>query len=270
MCGVSVDNSEWMRNGDYVPNRLEAQTDAAIQVAARKRDQNPENTVGVLSMAGKKGVQVLCPLVSTMQDLGKILAVLHSRDKIRIDGTSNFVAALKTATLALKHRSEKKLRQRVVMFVGSPIDAEPKELEKTGKALKKNGVAVDIISFGDAESNNEKLEALINGVNKDGNRCAPYLAISLAPQGSLQADTASCSRLCAVPSGVILSDALRSSEVMSHPEEESSTIGNAGGGGDAAAGGGGGGGGGGTDDMGIDESLQQTDPELYMVRLHQS
>jgi hypothetical protein len=70
---------------------------------------------------------------------------------------------------------------------------------------------------------------------------------------------------------VILSDALRSSEVMSHPEEESSTIGNAGGGGDAAAGGGGGGGGGGgTDDMGIDESLQQTDPELYMVRLHQS
>ena len=99
-----MDNSEWMRNGDYVPNRLEAQTDAAIQVAARKRDQNPENTVGVLSMAGKKGVQVLCPLVSTMQDLGKILAVLHSREKIRIDGTSNFVAALKTATLALKHR----------------------------------------------------------------------------------------------------------------------------------------------------------------------
>ena len=125
LSGRSVDNSEWMRNGDYVPNRLEAQTDAAIQVAARKRDQNPENTVGVLSMAGKKGVQVLCPLVSTMQDLGKILAVLHSREKIRIDGTSNFVAALKTATLALKHRSEKKLRQRVVMFVGSPIDAEP-------------------------------------------------------------------------------------------------------------------------------------------------
>ena len=69
---------------------------------------------------------------------------------------------------------------------------------------------------------------------------------------------------------MILSDALRSSEVMSHPEEESSTIGNAGGGGDASAGAGGGGGGGGTDDMGIDESLQQTDPELYMVRLHQS
>ena len=55
---------------------------------------------------------------------------------------------------------------------------------------------------------------------------------------------------------MILSDALRSSEVMSHPEEESSTIGNAGGGGDAAAGGGGGGswgGGGGTMPIAIGE-----------------
>ena len=233
LCVRSVDNSEWMRNGDYAPNRLEAQTDAAIQVAARKRDQNPENTVGVLSMAGRKGVQLLCPLVSTMQDLGKILAVLHSRDKIRVDGQCDFVASLKVAKLALKHRSEKKLRQRVVMFVGSPIEADAKELEKTGKALKKDGVAVDIISFGDAEANNEKLEALINGVNKDGN-----------------------SRLCAIPAGLNLADALRSSEIMSHPEEDSN-IGN--------AAGGGGGGGGGTDDMGIDESLQHTDPELYMA-----
>lgn len=53
--GRSVDNSEWMRNGDFAPNRLEAQTDAAIQIAARKRDMNPENTVGILTMAGKKG-----------------------------------------------------------------------------------------------------------------------------------------------------------------------------------------------------------------------
>ena len=45
-------------------------------------------------------VSVLCPLVSTMQDLGKILAVLHSREKIRIDGESNFIAALKTATVS--------------------------------------------------------------------------------------------------------------------------------------------------------------------------
>ena len=62
------------------------------------------------------------------------------------------------------------MQQRIVMFVGSPIDDTIKELEKTGKQLKKNGVAVDIISFGEAIDNHDKLEALINSVNKDGNR----------------------------------------------------------------------------------------------------
>ena len=114
-------------------------------------------------------------------------------DVLLVSGVdASFVAALKTATLALKHRSEKKLRQRVVMFVGSPIDAEPKELEKTGKALKKNGVAVDIISFGDAESNNEKLEALINGVNKEK---APH------PKANIEAKMAEFERCDRDPKG---------------------------------------------------------------------
>jgi hypothetical protein len=59
----------------------------------------------------------------------------------------------------------------VLMFVGSPIECTAAELTKTGKALKKNNVAVDIVNFGDAEVNSEKLEAFIEAVNKDGNRC---------------------------------------------------------------------------------------------------
>eukprot|EP01048_Picozoa_sp_COSAG05_P006196 COSAG05_NODE_391_length_10419_cov_8.156686_6_plen_307_part_00 len=138
--------------------------------------------------------------------------------------------------LALKHRAEKRLRQRVMMFVGSPVDTSAAELTKTAKALKKNGVAVDIINFGEAEANNEKLEAFIEAVNKDGN-----------------------SRLCAVPNGCILADALRSSELMVDPESAAESIGNSG---DSGATGSGDGG---TDDMGIDASLQQTDPELYLA-----
>ena len=49
---VCLDNSEWMRNGDYIPTRLDAQQDAANLVSNAKTQQNPENTVGVLSMAG--------------------------------------------------------------------------------------------------------------------------------------------------------------------------------------------------------------------------
>ena len=58
----------------HAPRRPE-DTPRHVQVAAKKRDQNPENTVGILTMAGA-GVEVLCPLVSAMQDLGKILVYL--------------------------------------------------------------------------------------------------------------------------------------------------------------------------------------------------
>ena len=42
---VSVDNSEWMRNGDYTPTRLEAEIDAVNLVAGAKTQQNAERYV---------------------------------------------------------------------------------------------------------------------------------------------------------------------------------------------------------------------------------
>jgi len=48
-----IDNSEFMRNGDYQPTRFEAQSDAVTTVFGSKTDSNPENTVGVMTSAGK-------------------------------------------------------------------------------------------------------------------------------------------------------------------------------------------------------------------------
>merc|ERR1712025_501688 len=55
-----------------------------------------------------------------------------------------------------------------ILFVGSPIENEIKELEKLGKQVKKNSVAVDIINFGTenlTNDNQRKLEAFKNAVN---------------------------------------------------------------------------------------------------------
>ena len=48
-----IDNSEYIRNGDYQPTRYEAQSDAVTTVFQTKIDSNPENTVGIMTMAGK-------------------------------------------------------------------------------------------------------------------------------------------------------------------------------------------------------------------------
>lgn len=111
---VCVDNSEFTRNGDYAPTRFQAQADAVNLLAGAKTQHHPENTVGVMSMAGKTP-QVL---VTPTPDLGK---VLNAMQQMQIEGEVNLATAVQIAQLALKHRENKHQRQRIVVFVGSPI-----------------------------------------------------------------------------------------------------------------------------------------------------
>jgi 26S proteasome regulatory subunit N10 len=43
-----------MRNGDYTPTRIEAQNDAVTMLFNAKTQSNPENTVGLMTAAGKR------------------------------------------------------------------------------------------------------------------------------------------------------------------------------------------------------------------------
>jgi 26S proteasome regulatory subunit N10 len=94
---ICIDNSEWMRNGDFSPSRFEAQQDACVSICGTKGRQHPENSVGLISCAGK-AVEVCAPLT---QDPGKVIAAFH---KVKICGDSNFVGAIRVAQLALRHR----------------------------------------------------------------------------------------------------------------------------------------------------------------------
>lgn len=50
----SVDNSDWMRNGDYTPTRLEAQQDAVNLICGAKTQSNAESSVAVVACGGKR------------------------------------------------------------------------------------------------------------------------------------------------------------------------------------------------------------------------
>eukprot|EP00294_Goniomonas_avonlea_P010824 CAMPEP_0114557820 /NCGR_PEP_ID=MMETSP0114-20121206/10039_1 /TAXON_ID=31324 /ORGANISM="Goniomonas sp, Strain m" /LENGTH=395 /DNA_ID=CAMNT_0001743143 /DNA_START=17 /DNA_END=1204 /DNA_ORIENTATION=+ len=170
---VCVDNSEWMRNGDYSPNnRLEAMTEAINVIIDAKTGEHPESTVGLISMAGRSPEV----LVSPTSDLGKLLACLGS---VNVNGVSNFSASIQIAQLCLKHRQNKYQKQRIVAFVGSPLKDSVKDLQKLGAKLRKVGVAVDIVNFGEAEENTEKLEQFINAVNSQEN--STLLTVPVGP-----------------------------------------------------------------------------------------
>ncbi|DAZ97832.1 TPA: hypothetical protein N0F65_002502 [Lagenidium giganteum] len=223
---LCLDNSEWMRNGDYIPSRLEAQHDAANLLCGTKTQSNPESTVGVLTMAGNS-VQVLA---SPTENMGTLLNAVHA---VRIGGHIKFSNSIQVAQLALKHRRNKAGSQRVVMFIGSPIEEDEKTLTKMGKLLKKNNVAVDVVSLGDHEANASKLQAFVDAANSSNN-----------------------SHLVTVPTGVLPSDVLVSSPVL---------LGEDGGMGGGAMGGSGGAGGGSeafAEYGGVDPSM---DPELALA-----
>lgn len=153
---ICVDNSEFARNADYPPTRIDSQTDCANVIAGAKTQQHPENVVGVALMAGERVDVVLNPT----QDIGRILAVLS---EVPVAGEKcDLVRAIQTCTIALKHRQNKNQKQRLVCFVASPIAAADKQLELLGKALKKNNVAIDIVSLGDLDgANRAKLQKLV-------------------------------------------------------------------------------------------------------------
>lgn len=159
---ICLDNSNYSRNGDYGTSRMLQQQDATNFISGIKTQQNPENLVGILSMAGER-IELR---VTPTSDLSK---TMHAMDGIRLNGKIDLLRGIQIAQLALKHRLNKNLRQRIVCFVGSPLedDLTEKQLEKLGKVLKKNNVSIDIISFGEILVNRERLQALVNAANND-------------------------------------------------------------------------------------------------------
>lgn len=181
---VCVDNSDYMRNGDFVPTRLQAQQDAVNLVCHSKTRANPENNVGLLVMAN---VEVLVTLTT---DAGRVLSKLH---QVQPKGNIRFGTALKVAHLALKHRQGRNHKMRIVFFIGSPVEDEEKELVKLAKKLKKEKVQIDIVNFGEEAFNTDKLTSVVNTINgKDGTG----------------------SHLVTVPPGPLLSEALINSPII--------------------------------------------------------
>jgi len=97
-------------------------------------------------------------LVTHTKDVGQILQALHATSS-KVGGQIDIPTSIAIAQLALKHRENKNLRQRIIVFVGSPLEgpgADEKSMVKLAKKLKKNNVAVDVICYGDGiEETNE-------------------------------------------------------------------------------------------------------------------
>lgn len=247
-CMIVLDCSEYMRNGDYIPTRLGAQLDAANLLISAKTQFHAESTVGVSAgtelLVSPRTKQHMATILSSMQGL--------SLKEPSSQWSGDVTAAIQVASLALKHRPNKNGSQRIILFVGSPLaNIESRALQKAGRTLKKNNVAIDVVALGELADNEDKLRELVDAAN------------GRSATGHAE-DERTC-HLVTIPAGVLPSDVLASSPILA----------GAGGYGDMAisAGGAGGGAGAGAGGAGFDGSAfaefggidPNMDPELAMA-----
>jgi 26S proteasome regulatory subunit N10 len=162
----------------------------------------------------------------------------------------DIVTAIQVAQLALKHRQNKNLRQRIIAYVGSPLGemVDEKTLVRVGKKLKKNNVALDVIAYGEFENNEQRLRALIDAVQNNDNRYDDFHQHIYPDESAYKLSMFStCSHFLIIPPGPhLMSDLIRTSPILRDPEAA---------GADGQEGGGG-------FEFGFDPSL---DPELALV-----
>jgi len=180
---ICVDDSDYMRNGDCVPTRMAAMQDAVNIVCQVKTRSNPENNVGLLTLASSEVLSTLTTDPSKI--MSKVLACVPQ-------GEVKLMSGLRVAHLALKHRQGKNHRMRIIIFIGSPVvNLDEDELIRLGKRLKKEKVNVDIVCFGDGDGSVlQKFVDTLNG--RDG----------------------TASHLVVVPAGPNLTDALVGSPIL--------------------------------------------------------
>jgi len=185
---ICVDNSEYSRNGDFTPSRLGAQQDVLQTISRAKMRQNPENNVGLLAVGGNKPRLVNTLTSDTNHLLTGFASIVHDGE------INNFSTSLRIAHLALKHRTSKNYRQRIVILVCSPLQETEQELVKLAKKLKKENVNVDIVNFGEDELNVELLAKFIETLN--GKSTEPNCHLVNVPAGGNLNDGVRMSRIC--------------------------------------------------------------------------
>jgi 26S proteasome regulatory subunit N10 len=157
---ILIDNSYYAINGDKHLTRWDAQKDAASLLSTAKFNAHPESIVGVGLLAGPQTL-----LTAPTEEQSKIMASLHN---VELRGTVELSTRMSIAQLALKHRLNKAQRQRIIVFLASPIQENEKAFIQLAKKLKKNEVAVDFVNVA-VQENVGKLQAFIETVSKEDN-----------------------------------------------------------------------------------------------------
>lgn len=159
---ILIDNSDRSIDGDFSPNRLDAQKKTSIHLMMYFTELSTETQVSIGTL-GENNIGIAASLTTDREKLSRAI------DKIQPSGQIKLYQGIKSAFLALHHRDEKIKNQRIIVFVGSKHDLTPQTSKVLSDTANKEKAAIDIIAFGDSVQDIDILLSLVHNITTKSN-----------------------------------------------------------------------------------------------------
>ena len=148
---ILIDNTETTLNGDFYPNRLDAEKIAAERLFQYYVRKSAKTQVAIGTF-GTKYFGIQASLTTRHAKISKTIA------EINRGGENDFEHAIRCGFLALRHRDAQITIKRIVLFICSINTFTDEKAALLAADANREGVAIDIIAFGNDVNNTDILE----------------------------------------------------------------------------------------------------------------
>ncbi|KAH0790419.1 vWA-like protein [Histomonas meleagridis] len=173
---IIIDNTDSSINGDFIPNRLEAQKTAASRLIQYLSKQPNKPLIGI-GVIGKGGPGVITSLTD---DQVKLTDSILS---IQTGGKAQLVHAIRCAFLAFNNTDTPFLGKSIIAFIGTHNDVDHEKAAIIARIANENKTSINIVSMGSDVDNRNILEELVRMIN-----CSSYLVKAESSPSTLLSD----------------------------------------------------------------------------------
>ena len=150
---IFIDNSAVSINGDFIPNRLEAQKTTIDRLSSYYFSSNPETQIAVGTLGSSEfGIRV-----SFTSDYEKLISSIQN---ISCGGILNLERGIKSALLSLKYCNRSIKEKNILLFIGSEHNLTMNSVIDIINIFKKENISLDIVLFGQNIKNTLPLKKL--------------------------------------------------------------------------------------------------------------
>ena len=148
---ILIDNSETTINGDFYPNRLDAEKIATSRLSQYLSRSSAKTQISIGTIGSQQfGIQ------SSLTT--KYIKTSQAVAQAKRGGVAELEHGIRCAFLALRHRNPEITTRRVIAFIGSHHTLTAQAADKLAADANREGVSVDIVAFGDDVNDIDVLE----------------------------------------------------------------------------------------------------------------